>query len=68
MCVGASLIYKDISGKGGKMRENLKRVSCNLCNAQSKTFTSNSDISNDWDSKACEKAVKAWNMEYEGDR
>lgn len=44
-------------------------VSCSLCNAQSKTFASDDDVSvSDWESKACEKAVKAWNMEYKEER
>ncbi len=44
-------------------------VSCSLCNAQSKVFNSEDDVSErDWDTKACEKAVKAWNMEYKGER
>lgn len=44
-------------------------VSCSLCNAQGKTFSSDDDVSeNDWKSKSCEKAINAWNMEYKGDR
>lgn len=44
-------------------------VECSLCNAQSKVFSSRDDVSEcDWNTKACEKAVKAWNMEYKGER
>ncbi len=44
-------------------------VACNLCNAQSKTFTSRDDLSeSEWNTNACEKAVKAWNMEFKGER
>lgn len=44
-------------------------VSCNLCNAQSKAFNSDIDVSeSNWESKACEKAIKAWNMEYKEER
>jgi len=44
-------------------------VACSLCNAQSKTFTSDDDAEHgEWQSKACEKAVNAWNMDYKGER
>lgn len=44
-------------------------VACNLCNAQSKVFPSDDDASEcGWESKACDKAVKAWNSEYKGER
>lgn len=44
-------------------------VSCNLCNAQSKVFSSEDDaFKSGKKSKACEKAVKAWNMEYKEGR
>lgn len=44
-------------------------VSCSFCNAQSKAFTSDDDVKvSNWESKSCEKAVNAWNMEYQGDR
>lgn len=44
-------------------------VACSLCNAQSKTFTSDDNAERgEWQSKACEKAVMAWNMEFKGER
>ncbi len=44
-------------------------VACSLCSAQSKTFTSDDNAERvEWQSKACEKAVNAWNMNYKGER
>lgn len=44
-------------------------VACGMCNAQSKVFSSRDDVSKgNWNAKACEKAVKAWNMEYKEER
>lgn len=44
-------------------------VACSVCNAESKVFLSQNDVSKrDYESNICDKAVEAWNMEYKGER